>query len=204
MDCDTRASQCVNAARRTVSPYRGDSKTLRRKPREFNVDLVVFRVRSSTSEGETMRHATRIARLSAVVTPLVLALGLTAVAFGGVARRDVATKVTVTFTDAKFVLSPAGLQAGTAKFLVVNKGHTPHALAIAGPGLKSARTPKLAAGATATLTIVLRTGAYALSDAVGAAKGHWLVVGPATVVSSRGNGSVSTTPGFIEPGMACD
>jgi hypothetical protein len=151
-----------------------------------------------------MRHATRIVRLSAVIAPLVLALGLTAVAFGGVTRRAVATKVTVTFTDARFVLSPAGLQAGTAKFLVVNKGQKPHALAIAGPGLKSARTPKLAAGATATLTVVLRAGAYALSDAVGKANGHWLVVGPATVVRSSGNGSVSTAPGFTEPGMNCD
>src|SRR5438477_8307227 len=105
-----------------------------------------------------MRGAVRVRRLSGLIAVLALNLALAGTALAGTARRSVATNVTVTFTDAKFLLSPGGLQAGTTKFIVVNTGAQPHALAIAGPGLKGARTPKLAAGARATLTVTLRTG----------------------------------------------
>jgi hypothetical protein len=149
-----------------------------------------------------MRAAARVVRLSALVAVLAISLGLTGTALAGVARRSVTTNVTVTFTDTKFHLSPAGLQAAPAKFVDVNKGRKPHALAIAGPGLKGAQTPKLAAGATATLTVKLRTGAYVLSDAVGLVNTRWLVVGPATVVGSGSR--TSTAPQFTEPGMNCD
>ena len=147
--------------------------------------------------------ATRMVRLSVLIGTFVLALGATGVASAGVARHAVATKVTVTFTDKKFVVSPAGLQAGTANFVVVNKGQKPHALAIVGPGLTGVRrTPKLAAGKSATLTVTLKMGAYVLSDAVAKSSGHWLVVGPASVVS--GGGRVNNVPGMTEPGMDCD
>jgi len=140
--------------------------------------------------------------LSVLVGAFVLALG-TGVASARVARHAIATKVTVTFTDKKFVISPADLQAGTARFVVVNKGQKPHALAIVGPGLNGPRrTPKLAAGKSATLTVTLKMGAYVLSDAVAKLSGHWLVVGPASVVN--GSGRVNTAPGMTEPGMDCD
>jgi hypothetical protein len=159
-------------------------------------------------------------RLGAVIAVFVLALGLTGVGFAGTARRAVAAKVTVTLTDTKLVLSRPGLQAGKATFVVVNKGQKLHVLAITGPGLSGVRTPKLAAGKSATLTVKLRTGAYILSDPVGLSsfKSRWLVVNPATAVSSgpgsaRPNGpdtksSGSTTSGLngggLDGSMACD
>jgi hypothetical protein len=135
---------------------------------------------------------------------VLLLAGFCAVTVTGVAAAgsDV-TKVRVTFTDRHFVLSPAGLQAGKTMFLVSNTGEKPHAFAIAGPGLKLS-TPKLGTGRSATLTVTLRVGAYALSDAVGSATGHWLVVGPATVVHSTGTGTGGTAPETSTIGMNCD
>jgi len=143
-------------------------------------------------------------RLSAVVAVLALTSSLTGVAFAGVARQVIAAKVTVTVTDTTLGISPAGLQAGRATFVVMNKGRKPHALAIAGPGLRGVRTPKLATGKSATLTVTLRTGAYVLSDPFGTSNSHWLVVGPATVVRSSGKSSAGTTASFTDPGMNCD
>jgi hypothetical protein len=152
-----------------------------------------------------MRVSTRTRRPGAVVAFLVFALGLPGFALASVGHQALAAKVTVTFTDTKFVLSRGGVEAGTASFVVVNKGQKLHVLAIRGPGLGGVRTTKVAAGRSATLTVTLRTGAYMLSDPVGlgASTVRWLVVSPATVVRSTGTGSVVTTlpaPG----GMDCD
>jgi len=149
-----------------------------------------------------MRQVRRIIRTSTGVAILVLALGLTGVAFAGVARQVTAAKVTVTFTDTKLVLSQSGLQAGTATFFVVNKGQKLHVLTISGPGLKGVRTRKVAVGGSATLTVTLLTGAYMLSDPVGLGTTNvrWLVVSPVKAVSGDGRavapGSLSNTTGM--------
>ncbi len=152
-----------------------------------------------------MKHTRRMARPSAVIAAFGLVLGLPGVAFAGVAHHAIAAEVTVTLTDTKLVVSRTSFEAGPATFVVVNKGQKLHVLTISGPGLKGKRTQKIAAGRTATLTVTLLTGAYMLSDPVGLGTSnvHWLVVTPATVVTSSGSGSV-TVPLTATTGMNCD
>lgn len=127
------------------------------------------------------------------------------------ARATSATQVRVTLTDARLAVSRTGLQAGAATFVVVNRGHKRHALAITGPGLRKVRTPELASGRRAKLTVTLRTGAYALLDPSGSSRVSWLVVSPANVVHASGTSSVNpaTSPGAVptlnpQDPMNCD
>lgn len=121
----------------------------------------------------------------------MVTLGLASAALGGVARSAVETRVEVTFSDTSFTLTPASLNAGPTTFVVLNKGKRSHALEITGPGLRGARTTKLAAGKSATLTVTLHAGAYMLSDPVGlsAYNVQYIDVVPASVVSSTGASS---------------
>jgi uncharacterized cupredoxin-like copper-binding protein len=95
---------------------------------------------------------------------LAAAAGL-AVALGGgaVAHARVAAP-TVTITLKEFKLTPAktSTAAGRVTFVVVNAGKLPHALALSGPGVKAAKTPIIAPGRSARLTVTLKTGGYAL------------------------------------------
>jgi hypothetical protein len=152
-----------------------------------------------------MKGACRMARAGVVVAALALAACLPAVAFGGASRHALAAKVTVTFTDTKLVVSPGHLQAGLATLVVVNNGQKLHVLTIKGPGLKGARIQKVAAGASATLTVRFSAGAYMLSDLSGLAASNvrWLVVGPATVVKATGSSSV-VVPLTDPSKMDCD
>ena len=139
-----------------------------------------------------------------LVVVFLLALAVPGVAFADAARHAIAANVTVTITDARLIVSRSGLQAGQATFAVVNDGHGAHALTITGPGLTGARTPKLHAGASATLTVTLRAGAYTLTDPFARkANVHWLVVSPATNVTSTGTSSV-VTPIISTTGTNCD
>jgi hypothetical protein len=145
-------------------------------------------------------------RPSAVIGVCVLGLGLAGIASAGVARRTTVAKVMVTFTDTKLVVSRGGLQAGTATFVIVNKGHKLHVLTIAGPGLKGERTRKVAAGRTAALTVTMLTGAYMLSDPAGLGSSivRWVVVSPATVGGSSGQNRVPPPSSLSAPGMDCE
>jgi hypothetical protein len=136
-----------------------------------------------------MKGARKTAWPSAVFAAVALAACLPTAAFGGTARHGTVAKVTVTFTDKKFLVSPGHLEAGMATVVVVNNARKLHVLTISGPGLKGVRQ-KVAAGRTATLTVKLSTGAYEIADLVGLSSVRWLVVTPASVVTSTGNGSV--------------
>lgn len=157
-----------------------------------------------------MSRAWRMSRPGVLLALLVLALGPTGVASAGVSRSHAATvEVKVTFTDTKLVLSRSSLQAGSATFVVVNTGRKPHRLAITGPGLRDAQTPKLAGGKSATITVTLRMGSYMLGDLVGLGKAtaRWLVVGPATQVTSTGQHSAGKTSTLSQDPnwwMTCD
>jgi plastocyanin len=147
-------------------------------------------------------HARRNRRLRAALAALALTLLSLAVAgnaFASPARQARETKVKVTFNDTKLALSPSGLQAGPATFVVVNNGTRVHSLAIAGPGIKTVRTPELAPGKSATLKVTLRTGAYMLTFShplgLGMSATKWVQVIPPAVVSSRGDGSVVNSNG---------
>jgi hypothetical protein len=151
-----------------------------------------------------MRHVCRGRWPGALIGALVIGLGVAGVACAGVARQVTAAKLTVTLTDTKLVLSQSGLQAGTATFVVVNKGQKLHVLTINGPGLKGVRTRTVAVGRSATLTVKLLTGAYMLSDPVGLGTTNvrWLVVSPAR--SASGNGRAGAPPSLSDTtGMNC-
>jgi hypothetical protein len=127
-----------------------------------------------------------------------------AVSSAAVARHAASTSVTVTFKGSQLEISRPSLEAGTATFLVVNKGPKAHSLAITGPGLKGVRTPKIASGRTAKLTVTLRAGSYMLSDpALQDGNVHWVQVDPATNVQSTGGSYVVSPPLNEQPGMNC-
>ena len=133
-----------------------------------------------------------MSRLSALATALLLTLGVAAVALAAPARRTVAAKVTVTFTDKTLRVSPTTPSSGETTFIVRNLGKKAHVLVVKGPGIKSARSPKLAAGGTGKLTVTLRPGAYVLSDPVGLGEYNvmFLDVIRAAAVHAKGDASV--------------
>jgi plastocyanin len=99
------------------------------------------------------------------------ALALTGAAVGGLAAGPGAASPKVQIvkvTEKEFSLAPSTRQvsAGTVTFVAVNKGKFPHALAIAGKGLK-AKTAVVAPGKSARLTVTLKSGSYAVWCPVG-------------------------------------
>src|SRR5438105_2136194 len=164
---------------------------------------------AEASRKETMRHARELSRSSIAIAVVVLALGAIGVAPAGAVRHTSATKVTVTFTDKNLAVSRGSVQAGPAVFVVVNNGQQAHALAITGPGLGNVQTPKLGAGKSATLNVTLRMGSYMLADrvALGTMTARWVLVSPATTVTStgqRGGGKTSTLSEDPNWWMQCD
>jgi plastocyanin len=151
----------------------------------------------------------RARTLSTVTILTVVALSVAGVASGAVtrstaaARHTTAAKINVVISDTSFRLSAAELNAGTTTFLVTNKGKRSHALEISGPGIAAARTAKLGAGKSATLTVTLQAGAYMVSDPVGlsAYNVQYLDVAPAETVSATGNSSVVAAP--VTPPPMC-
>ncbi len=150
-----------------------------------------------------MRHSRRMGWPSAVIGLLVLAFGSVGVGLAGVADHSAGRTVTVTLTDTKLVVSHGVLEAGQATFVVTNKGHKPHVVSISGPGLSGGKTRQVQAGASASLTVTLRMGAYMLADRVrlGSSNVRWLAVGPA----AKSTGSSREVVPFPPPApMDCD
>ena len=139
-------------------------------------------------------------RFQSLIAALMLALGLAGVALAAGTRASVA-QVTVTFTDSTLHVSPTTPSSGTTTFVVLNKGKKTHLLLVKGPGVKGARTAKLAAGASAKLTVTLLPGDYILSDPIGlgAYNVMFLDVIKATTVSAKGSSSVDTSGGQPPP-----
>jgi len=99
-------------------------------------------------------------RLAGVLGLAVFALaGLAAGVFatGGGAHPSAvqATKVTVTATEFKFVLSKRSVNAGAVVFTVKNKGKIAHDFKIAGK-----KTKTIAPGKSAVLTVVMKKGRF--------------------------------------------
>ena len=142
-----------------------------------------------------MSKPVQIRRFHAAIGVFVLALSLTGVSLAGLTRQATATKVTVTLANGTLRVSNTNLEAGTTTFVVLNKATGRHALAISGPGLKNARTPKLAPGGTASLTVTLKAGAYMLADPFGSGfyDVKYLDIAPAAVETASGNSSVVNT-----------
>jgi uncharacterized cupredoxin-like copper-binding protein len=70
------------------------------------------------------------------------------------------TQVTVKMNEFGLALSTQTFAPGTYSFVASNVGHTVHALEINGPGVSDQKTPSVAAGQSATLTVTLQAGSY--------------------------------------------
>jgi uncharacterized cupredoxin-like copper-binding protein len=68
--------------------------------------------------------------------------------------------VPVTEVEFKIELPTTTLSAGTYTFDLANKGHVGHDLAFNGPGVDNKKTPVIAPGKTAQLTVDLKSGTY--------------------------------------------
>ena len=140
--------------------------------------------------------------LGVSVLMLAAALGLTGTSVGAGARQTATKRVTVTFTDRSFRVTPGVLESGATTFVVRNTGKKSHVLAISGPGVTSARTKALAAGKTAMLTVRLRAGSYMLADPVGLGPytAQYVNVIRATSLSASGNAN-TVIPTVTLPAM---
>lgn len=78
-----------------------------------------------------------------------------------------AAKVTADLTDFAITLSQRSLPPGTYTFVAEQRGQSPHALAIVGPGINSQTKVIEPGGAAQELTVVLQPGTYELWCPVG-------------------------------------
>jgi hypothetical protein len=132
---------------------------------------------------------------------VVAALGLAATAG---AQRS-ALRTTVVVTDSGLTVSRVSMLEGVVTFVATNRGRKAHAFAIRGPSL-SLRTPKLATGKSARLTVLLRPGRYVLWDplVLGRANQRVLEVkAPPKKIDPAVIGSGPSGPGW-EPGAYWD
>jgi len=91
-------------------------------------------------------------------TALVLVVAAAALAIAGGALAAPAHKtatITVTASEFKFKLSSSSAKAGSITFNVVNKGKLGHDFKIGGK-----KTPLIAPGKSAKLTVTLKAGSY--------------------------------------------
>lgn len=105
-------------------------------------------------------------RVAAVVAVAAVVSGGAALGSVGAQARPAAQKVTVSLKEFRLVPSTSVFHAGRTTLVAVNRGKLPHALAIAGPGVK-ARTSMLRPGRSARLTVTLKSGTYSLWCPVG-------------------------------------
>jgi plastocyanin len=94
---------------------------------------------------------------------LLAALAVAGAAVAGVVAHAGASKATIGVTEREFKISLSATQAnaGPARFQIKNTGKFPHALAIAGHGVK-ARTKLIKPGKSAVLLVTLQEGAYSV------------------------------------------
>jgi uncharacterized cupredoxin-like copper-binding protein len=103
----------------------------------------------------------RISRAWAIAA--VLGLALVGAAAAGVVAHSTASSKTIRVSEREYhiTLSTTKPAAGKTTFVVKNTGKTSHALEIKGAGV-SKRTPLIKPGKSATLTVRLKAGSYAL------------------------------------------
>jgi hypothetical protein len=133
-----------------------------------------------------------------------VALGVAGFALAGVSAASSGaagtTQVKVVVMDGRLTVSPLKLTAGKVIFVTINKGKAKHALAIMGNGFGPKRTPTLAAGKSASITVTLKAGTYHVWDPVTSSmsRAKYLTVrAAATSTGSSGGsygGGTSTTP----------
>ena len=129
-----------------------------------------------------------------VIAIVAFALALAGAAAGGMVASAGAKAKIVTVSEKEYSigLSTRKLPPGKVTFVVRDKGKVAHALAIAGPGVKT-QTKRIQPGKSASLTVTLRAGSYSLWCPVPghAALGMKLAL---KVGGSSGGGTPSSTP----------
>jgi len=114
------------------------------------------------------RRSHRILLLATALIAVIAAP--TAFGMAHVSPSGVQADAVITFARGHLTLSPMNLQSGTNVLFVQNRDTHAHELEITGPGGQAKHTRVLGAGATATLTILLRAGSYAVVDTMAARK----------------------------------
>ncbi len=98
-----------------------------------------------------------------LVLVVALTLALAGAAVAGVVAQTTGTVKTIKVTEKEFKITVTGKPAaGVDKFVIKNTGSYAHGLSIAGPGMKTTRTPLIKPGKSAVLTLTLKSGAYTL------------------------------------------
>jgi uncharacterized cupredoxin-like copper-binding protein len=100
-----------------------------------------------------MNRSSRAVQLACVLAVAAAALAIVGGAFAAPAHRT--ATITVTATEFKFKLSSSSAKAGNVTFTVVNKGKLGHDFKIGGK-----KTPLIAPGKSATLTVTLKAGSF--------------------------------------------
>jgi uncharacterized cupredoxin-like copper-binding protein len=135
-----------------------------------------------------------------IIVAAALAVALLGAAAAGVVAHASGNVKTINVTEKEFHISVSGKgAAGSVKFVVKNTGKLSHALEIAGPGVKSKRTPLIKPGKSATLTVTLKSGSYTLwcpvpGHAAQGMRTTLKVAGGAGGSGAEGGGGGATTP----------
>jgi uncharacterized cupredoxin-like copper-binding protein len=136
-----------------------------------------------------------------------LALALAGAAVAGVVAHATADAKTIKVTEKEFKITVIGKPAkGADRFVIKNTGQYAHALSIAGPGIKSKRTPLIKPGKSAVLNVTLKSGTYTIWCPVPghAAEGMKTSFKTAGAASSGGGGDTSTGGGGGGYGTSTD
>ena len=123
---------------------------------------------------------------------LLAVLALAGAALAGVVAHASASKTTIRVTEREFkiTLSATHAPTGLVHFTIKNTGRFPHALAIAGPGVRK-RTPMIRPGKSAVLAVTIRSGSYSLWCPM---PGHAAQGMKTTLNQAAGTGTTTTEP----------
>jgi plastocyanin len=127
---------------------------------------------------------------------LLAALALAGAAVAGVVAHAGASKATIRVTEREYKIGLSTTHAlpGPVRFEVKNTGKIPHALAIAGAGVKT-KTKLIQPGKTAVLLVILKQGAYALWCPVPGHAAKGMRASLTTPSPSGAGGGATTTSG---------
>jgi uncharacterized cupredoxin-like copper-binding protein len=97
-----------------------------------------------------------------IIVAAALAVALLGATLAGVVAHASTSTTTITVKEKEYrlILSTRKGAAGPTRFVVRNAGKLAHAFAIAGPGLTTKKTKTIKPGASATLAVTLKSGAY--------------------------------------------
>ncbi len=132
-----------------------------------------------------------VSRKSVALAIASLGLAIAGVALAGVetdfVRTAGASEIDVSLLEGRLAVSATTLTAGQITLVAVNKGKLTHGLAIMGTGLSPRRTPTIAVGKTARLTVTLKAGSYHIWDPVRSSMSHAKMLTVKAPKASSGN-----------------